>query len=254
VISPETPAETDRSWAIVTGGSRGIGRAIVLDLARAGYDVLLLYRRCHEAAEETRASACALGVAAESVCLDLAQPDVVTSALGDHVARLGRISILVNCAGINQDRTLHKLSPDEWHAVIATNLTAAFYCTQAVVDHMRQHNYGRIVNMSSIIGQTGNVGQSNYSASKAGLIGFTKSVALETARFDITVNAVCPGFIDTDMLKSVPEEAKERLLARIPKERFGTPDDVARVVSFLVEPQAGYITGAVVNVNGGLYM
>ena len=226
----------------------------MLDLAAAGYDVLFLYRRCHGAAEETRASACALGVSAEGVCLDITQRDVVTSALRDHIDRLGRISILVNCAGINQDHTLHKLSPDEWHAVIATNLTGAFYCTQVLLNHMRQHKYGRIVNVSSIIGQTGNVGQSNYSASKAGLIGFTKSVALETARFDITVNAVCPGFIATDMLKSVPEEAKERLLARIPKERFGTPADVARVVSFLAQPQAGYITGAVFNVNGGLYM
>jgi NAD(P)-dependent dehydrogenase (short-subunit alcohol dehydrogenase family) len=248
-----TGERLEGTWAVVTGGSRGIGRASALELAGRGANVLIVHRTNGAAAEETLAALQRLGVEARAEACDVADRDAVEAVIG-AAARELPVSVLVACAGITADRTLTKLDHGDWQRVIDTNLTGAFNCVKAVMPAMRERGFGRIVNISSIIGQTGNIGQSNYSASKAGLVGLTKSLALETGRYDITVNAVCPGFIDTDMLEPIPGPAREALLARIPKQRFGTPGDVARVVGFLSAPASDYITGAVLNVNGGMYL
>jgi NAD(P)-dependent dehydrogenase (short-subunit alcohol dehydrogenase family) len=240
-------------WAVVTGGSRGIGHATSLMLARRGADIVVLYRENEACADATVKEIHAMGREARAHACDVSDMAVVESVLG-AVAQELPSGILVNCAGVTVDRTVMKLSVEEWSTVIDTNLTGAFHCVKATLPAMRERDFGRVVNISSIIGQTGNIGQSNYAASKAGLIGLTKSLALETGRNDITVNAVCPGFIDTSMLDAVPEPVKESLVARIPKRRFGTPEEVARTVAFLAAPASGYITGAVVNVNGGMYL
>jgi len=241
-------------WAVVTGASRGIGRATALTLGAAGHDVLIVYRERHAAADDTRAAVEERGGQARVLQLDVADSNDVESNLGAFAIEVGAVSVLVNCAGITADHTLSKLAPDDWHRVLDTNLSSCFHCTRALLPTMRTQGFGRIVNVASIIGQTGNVGQTNYAASKAGMIGFTKSLSLETARHDITVNAVCPGFIDTDMLAAVPDPARESLLRRIPKGRFGHADEVARAIEFLASPESGYITGAVLNVNGGMYL
>lgn len=241
-------------WAVVTGGSRGIGRATAVALAERGHDVVVAYYERHEAARETAALVTERGARAELLCVDVSHDEHVSALLGEFASRVEPPTVLVNCAGITADRTLHKLAVEDWRRVIDTNLSSCFHCCQAVLPGMRERGFGRIVNVASIIGQAGNVGQTNYAASKAGMIGFTKSLSLETARLDITVNAVCPGFIETDMLGDVPDDARDALLARIPKGRFGTPDDVARAIAFLAAPEAAYITGAVLNVNGGMYL
>jgi acetoacetyl-CoA reductase len=166
----------------------------------------------------------------------------------------GRIDILVNNAGITLDRTVRKMTPDDWHRVLRVNLSGAFYMCHGVLQKMIDQSYGRIVNISSVIGEMGNIGQANYAAAKSGLFGLTKTLALETARHGITVNCVAPGFIATDMVEAVPKEVLDRVIAEIPVRRLGEPDEVARVVDFLVDPAAGYITGAVVSVNGGIHM
>lgn len=239
-------------WAMITGGSRGIGRAIALALGDAGLRVLVVYRERQSDADEVVSELEAQGVAAIAVQVDLASESAapILHDLADNY----EISTLVNCAGITADRTLLKLSEGDWQRVLDTNLTGAYRAIAAVLPGQRERNSGRIVNISSIIAQTGNIGQTNYAASKAGLIGLTKSLALETARFDITVNAVCPGFIETEMLTVVPPEARATILERIPKGRFGRPEEVADAVRFLVSPRAAYITGAVLNVNGGMYL
>ncbi len=238
----------------MTGGSRGIGRAISRELARYGSGVLILFREDSQAASATVAQLRALGVRAEARRADVRNPEAVGAAV-DSLASAGEpIAILVNCAGITADRTIGKLGMADWRAVIDTNLTGCFSTVKAVLPHMRSTGYGRIVNIGSIIGQTGNSGQTNYAAAKAGMLGFTKSLARETAQQDITVNAVCPGFIDTDMLATVPPEIIETVRRRIPKGRLGQPEDVAYVVAFLAAPRAAYITGQTINVNGGDYM
>jgi NAD(P)-dependent dehydrogenase (short-subunit alcohol dehydrogenase family) len=243
--------ESPRGWAVVTGGSRGIGRAAAAALAEAGHDVLVVYKEQDAAASEAVEAVASHGRRAEAMRLDVSDAEAVAEALGgwDETG-----SVLVNCAGITADRTLAKLTADDWRRVLDTNLSSCFHCCQALLPGMRERGFGRIVNVASIIGQSGNIGQTNYAASKAGIIGFTKSLSLETARHDITANVVCPGFIDTEMLAEVPQRVRDDLLARIPKGRFGRPEDVARVIAFLAAPEAGYITGAVLNVNGGLYL
>jgi acetoacetyl-CoA reductase len=250
--APTIPPMTGKAangLAVVTGGSRGIGRATATALAAAGHDVLIVYREQDSSARETADLVSTLGRRAETLRLDVSDGRAVREELGAREA-----SVLVNCAGITADRTLAKLADEEWRRVLDTNLSSCFHCCQALLPAMRERGFGRIVNVASIIGQMGNVGQTNYAASKAGIIGFTKSLSLETAAHDITVNAVCPGFIDTEMLASVPEQARDALLARIPKRRFGDSDEVARAIAFLTSPESGYITGAVLNVNGGLYL
>jgi NAD(P)-dependent dehydrogenase (short-subunit alcohol dehydrogenase family) len=242
------------SWAVVSGGSRGIGHAICEELAGMGVNVLVLYLHHEDGAEEAAANVRAAGVEASTMRLDVADGAAVAAALGAFAEAHPEVGVLVNCAGITIDRTVLKLEPEDWDRVIATNLSSCYHCTRALLPAMRARSFGRIVSISSIIGQTGNLGQTNYAASKAGIIGFTKSLALETARYDITANAICPGFIDTHMLDPLSPEMRDALLTRIPKGRFGRPEDVARTVGFLTAPEASYITGAVLNVNGGMYL
>jgi NAD(P)-dependent dehydrogenase (short-subunit alcohol dehydrogenase family) len=244
----------DGLGVLVTGGSRGIGRAICLAFAEAGARIAFFYREHHDAAHDTVAALEAAGSEGRALCVDVSDDAAVEQGVGELAGAGFTADVLVNCAGINIDRTAHKLSVAEWREVVDVNLTGSFICSRAVLPHMREAGFGRIVNISSIIGQTGNLGQTNYAAAKAGIIGLTKSLAQETARHDITVNAVCPGFIETDMLWSVPEQAREQVLARIPKGRFGQPEEIARAVTWLAAPASGFITGQQINVNGGHYM
>jgi acetoacetyl-CoA reductase len=244
----------DDQVAIVTGASRGIGRAVAKELAAYGANVVVNYFQSEAAAREVVAEINKAGPGrAIAIRAGVAHPDDVQTMVDQTIKEFGRIDILVNNAGVNRDRTLRRMSHQEWEEVINTDLNSAFYCTSAVIPHMIERNYGRIINMSSIIGQMGNIGQANYAAAKAGLIAFTKSAAQELARYNITVNAMCPGFVETDMLAGVPEEPKKALLARIPLGRFGQPEEVAAFVRFLVT-EGDWITGQQFNINGGMYM
>ncbi len=238
--------------ALVTGASRGIGRAIAQGLAARGATVVAAARGDHAAG--TVADIQAAGGRAEAATLDVTGAEAIDRLIAELVDRLGRIDILVNNAGIARDQLLLRMKRDDWDAVLATNLTAAYGCIQAALKPMIRQRSGRIVNVSSVVGQTGNAGQANYAASKAGLIGLTKAVALEVASRNITVNAVAPGLIETDMTRSVPASAQQGWQARIPLGRLGTPEDVAAAVVFLASDEAAYITGHVLAVNGGMYM
>lgn len=246
--------EFQNMWAVVTGGSRGIGHAIALHFAEKGANVAIIYLEHHVAANETLQAIRARNVEAEKYQVDVSQHTAIQEAFAKMIAAHGQIDVLINCAGINRDKTMSNLPFEAWQEVLNTNLNGAFNCTKAVWDHMKSRRYGRIVSISSIVGQTGNLGQANYSASKAGLLGFTKSLALEGARYGITANAICPGFIDTDMVRAMPPEALEKVVARVPVQRLGQPEEIARTVAFLAAPEAGYITGQIIAVNGGLYM
>ncbi len=239
--------------AFVTGANRGIGRACALALASAGARVILAARqreKLEEVASEIRAQA-GLAFVAE---IDMSSADSIRSAITTAAKEFGHIEILVNNAGVTRDGLAVRMKKDDWDTVIATNLSGAFLATQQVLLSMMRERWGRIVNISSVVGESGNAGQANYAASKAGLIGLTKSLAQEMASRNITVNAVAPGFVDTDMTAGLPAEYKESLLGRIPLKRLGTPEDVAAAVRFLASEEAGYITGHVLNVNGGMYM
>ena len=239
---------------LVTGGSRGIGRAICSAFARDRASIVLFYLQHDEAAADVVNLLQAMGCKARSVRVDVTNYAAVQEAVASLESGGFSIDVLVNCAGMTIDKTVPKLSLVAWQQVIDTNLTGSFWCSKIVLDGMRKRNYGRIINISSIIGQTGNIGQASYAASKAGIIGLTKSMALETGRYDITVNAVCPGFINTDMLATLPEGVRQQLVEKIPKARFGMPEEVARVVTFLASRESGFITGAQLNVNGGMYL
>ena len=238
--------------ALVTGASRGIGRAIATTLAAQGAVVVAAARGDHAA--ETAAAITSAGGRGEAIALDVTDRDAVTRELGGIVERHGALDILVNNAGITRDQLLLRLKPEDWDAVIATNLTAVYALTQAVLKPMIRQRRGRIVSISSVVGQAGNPGQANYAAAKAGLIGFTKSIAQEIASRNITVNVVAPGMIETDMTRALAERAQDGWLSRIPLGRLGTPDDVAAAVCFLASDEASYITGQVLAVNGGMYM
>ena len=239
--------------AIVTGSSRGLGRAIVRELADHGCKVVINYFQSKELAEQLQSELKDKGQEAIIVQAGVAQPDEVQNLIDTTVKEFGGIDILVNNAGVNRDRTIRRMSVEEWQEVIATDLSSVFYCTNAALPHMIERGGGRIVNMSSIVGQMGNLGQSNYAAAKAGIVGFTKSAAQEFARFNITVNAMCPGFIATEMVTNLTEEVQQTLLAKIPLGRFGKPEEVARLCRFLVS-EGEYITGAQININGGMYL
>jgi len=239
--------------AIVTGSSRGLGRAIVRELADHGCKVAINYYQSKDLAEQLLAELKDKGQEAICVHAGVADPEAVQNLIDTTVKEFGGIDILVNNAGVNRDRTIRRMTVEEWREVLATDLDSIFYCTYAALPHMIERGGGRIVNMASIVGQMGNVGQSNYSAAKAGIIGFTKSAAQELARFNITVNALCPGFISTEMVTNLTEEVQQALLARIPLGRFGTPEEVAKVCRFLVS-EGEYITGAQISVNGGMYL
>jgi 3-oxoacyl-[acyl-carrier protein] reductase len=238
--------------AIVTGASRGIGRAIAATLAARGAFVVAAARGDHAAG--TASEIAGGGGKAEVATVDVTDAASVEALVGGTVARHGRIDILVNNAGIAKDQLMLRMKRDDWDAVIATNLTSAFIASQAVLRPMIRQRSGRIIMISSVVGQTGNAGQANYAASKAGLIGFTKSLAREVASRHITVNAVTPGLIDTDMTRAITDKAQADWSATIPLGRPGTAADVAAAVCFLASDEAGYITGQVLAVNGGMYM
>ena len=238
--------------ALVTGGSRGIGRAIVARLAARGAHVIAAARG--ENAAETVALVHAAGGLAEAAALDVTDGAAVTALVKSIVSRHGRLDVLVNNAGIARDTLLLRMKRADWDDVLATNLTAAFTCAQAVLAPMVKQRAGRIISISSVVGQSGNPGQANYAASKAGLIGFSKALAREVASRQVTVNVVAPGLIETDMTRAIAEGAKEDWAAQIPLGRIGTPDDVAAAVCFLASDEAAYITGQVLAVNGGMYM
>jgi 3-oxoacyl-[acyl-carrier protein] reductase len=238
--------------ALVTGASRGIGRAVAEHLAACGATVVAAARGTH--AQETVDAIQAAGGRAEVAALDVTDAAAIERVTADLVARHGRIDILVNNAGITRDTLMLRMKRDDWDAVLGTNLTSAFALTQAVLKPMIRQRRGRIICISSVVGQSGNAGQANYAASKAGLIGFAKSVALEVASRGITVNVVAPGMIETDMTKAITEQAREQWESRIPLQRLGTTEDIASAVCFLASDEASYITGQVLAVNGGMYL
>jgi NAD(P)-dependent dehydrogenase (short-subunit alcohol dehydrogenase family) len=243
----------DGQVAIVTGASRGIGRAVAQELSEWGASVVVNYFQSQEPAEALVKQITGNGGKAIAVRAGVGHPDDVQSLVEKTLDEFGQVDILVNNAGVNRDRTLRRMAVEEWQEVINTDLNSAFYCLSAVLPHMVERQYGRIINMSSIIGQMGNVGQSNYAAAKAGLIAFTKSAAQELARFNITVNAMCPGFIETDMVIALTDEVKEALISRIPLGRFGKPEEVATFVRYLCT-EGDWITGQQFNPHGGMYM
>ena len=238
--------------ALVTGASRGIGRAIAAALASRGVSVVAAARGDH--AEAVASAITGAGGQAEAVALDVTDQGAVAAVVNGVLDRHGRIDVLVNNAGITRDQLMLRMKRDDWDAVLSTNLTAAFACAQAVLKPMIKQRAGRIINITSVVGQSGNAGQANYAASKAGLIGFTKALALEVASRNITVNAVAPGLIETDMTRALPEAAQTEWTDKIPLKRLGTVDDVAAAVVFLASDEAAYITGHVLAVNGGMYM
>ena len=240
--------------ALVTGASRGIGRATALELAKAGAKVAVNYAGNRAAAEEVVAMIEAAGGQAFMVQADVGDAAAVDAMVKAVVGRFGSIDILVNNAGITRDNLIMRMKEEDWDAVIHTNLKGIFNCTKLVSKVMMKQRYGRIVNMTSVVGVMGNAGQSNYAAAKAGVIGFTKSMAKELASRNINVNAVAPGYIATDMTADLPEQAKTDLQSQIPLQRLGNPADVASAVLFLVSPGADYITGQTLHVDGGMVM
>jgi 3-oxoacyl-[acyl-carrier protein] reductase len=239
--------------AFITGGSQGIGRACAIALAEAGADVAIGGRNT-EKLNNVVSEIGKLGRRALATKLDVCDGAQVHGAFEEVVQRFGRIDILVNNAGITKDMLLLRMKKEDWDSVLQTNLAGAFFCAQEAIKVMLKQKYGRIINISSVVGLSGNAGQTNYAASKAGIIGFTKSLALEVASRNITVNAVAPGFIETAMTQGLPETVRSKLTEKIPLARMGTDREVAFGVRFLASDEAGYITGQVLNINGGLYM
>lgn len=240
--------------ALVTGASRGIGREIALELARNGSHVAITYINNEKKAQDLVEEIMSLGVKAIAIKADVSKTGEVEEMIKKVEEEFGTIDILVNNAGVTKDNLLIRMKEDEWQEVMDVNLKGTFLCTKAVARMMMKKRYGKIINITSVVGITGNIGQGNYSASKAGIIGFTKSMARELASRGIRVNAVAPGFIETDMTDVLKEDIKENMLKSIPLGRFGTPKDIANAVVFLAGSKSDYITGQVINVNGGMYM
>ncbi len=239
---------------LVTGSSRGLGRAMALELGQRGYRVAVHYNRSATPAEEVATAIRDAGGEAHVFGADVADPDACQQLVKDVSTALGSLDILVNNAGITQDGLAMRMKADAWTSVIDTNLSSAFYLSKTALRKMVSNRWGRIINIASVVGLMGNVGQSNYVAAKAGLIGLTKALAREYAGKGLTVNAVAPGFITSDMTESLPAELKESYLAQIPAGRFGSPDEVAKVVAFLASDDAAYINGQTITVDGGMVM
>lgn len=249
----ETLSLKDRV-AVVTGASRGIGRAIALELAARGAAVVINYNRSAKAAEEVVAQIQANGGRAAAFQADVADYNQAQDLIKFALETFGGLHILVNNAGITRDKLIMMMTEDDWDAVLDTNLKSTFNCSKAAIRTMMRQRYGRIINIASVAGQMGNAGQTNYSASKAGQIGFTKALAREVASRNITVNAVAPGFVDTEILESIPEDMLEAALKLVPLGRKGQPEEIAYAVAFLASDQAAYITGQVLGVDGGMAM
>jgi 3-oxoacyl-[acyl-carrier protein] reductase len=240
--------------ALVTGGSRGLGRAVALELAGRGANVAVNYHSSADAADEVVRAVEASGGKARAIQADVSDYAQAEKLIKDVVESFGSLEILVNNAGTTRDMVIMMMPEDDWDTVIRTNLKSAYNCAKHAVKVMMRKRYGRIINMTSVAGIAGNAGQTNYSASKAGLIGLTKSLAREVAARNITVNAVAPGFVPTDLTQSIPDDLKEASLSSIPLKRWGTPEEVAHAVAFLASDEAGYITGHVLSVDGGMVM
>jgi len=239
---------------VITGAGRGIGRAIALELGQGGAEIVVNFAHSKEPAEELMQWLREHGSQqAMAIQADVSDATQAASLINEAVQRLGRIDVLVNNAGINIDRSLKNLSVEDWNTVLQMDLHSYFYTVKAAVPYFTKQESGKIINISSVVGQAGNIGQANYSAAKAGIIGFTKTAALELARSSVTVNAICPGFIETEMYSNIPDKVKEAILQRIPLKRVGTPQEVARAVRYLIV-DGDYITGQTLNINGGFYM
>ncbi len=256
-IYPQSDARVTRSLegkvALITGASRGIGRAIALELAERGADIAINYRASLIAAEEVRDHLHETGCECKLFQGDISDRQHARRLVSEVRDHFRHIDILVNNAGITRDRSFRKMTDEDWAEVIATNLNSVFYCTSAVVPAMIEQQYGRIVNIASFVGQAGNFGQANYAASKGGIIAFTKVLALELAKYNITANVVAPGFTETEMVAAIPAEILKQIQARIPLKRLARPEEIAKAVAFLV-CDGDCITGQQINVNGGIYM
>ena len=241
--------------AVVTGGSRGIGAAICEELGRSGAKVVVNYSGSQGPAEEVASKINEIGGGGEAVVAqaDVSDPEQAQGLVDEAIEQFGRIDILINNAGMNIDKPLDQLEVDEWNQVIQLDLNGVFYAMQAALAHMTEQESGKIVNISSVVGEQGNMMQANYSAAKAGVLGLTKTAALELAQSGITVNAVAPGFIETDMVEAIPENVQEAILSQIPLGRFGQAQEIARAVRYIVE-EGDYMTGSVLDINGGFYM
>ncbi len=245
---------SERRVALITGATRGIGKEIALELAQNGFDIAVNYRSMQDGMEDLKKEIEAKGVRCEFVGADVANFEQCESMVKETIEKFGKIDVLVNNAGITKDGLIMRMKKEDFEAVIDINLVGTFNVTRNVIPYMIKQKAGRIINVSSVVGVAGNAGQTNYSASKAGVIGFTKSLAKEVASRNILVNAIAPGFIDTDMTKVLSEVVKEGINAQIPLRRMGTPKEVAKVVKFLASEDSSYITGQVINIDGGMVM
>jgi len=243
----------DGAVVVITGSSRGIGRAIAEELGQSGAKVIVNYHQSREAAEDVVARLKQSGSESVAIKADVSDPAQATRLIEETFQRFGRIDVLVNNAAINIDRTMKNLFPDDWDTVIKADLSSYFYTVRAAIPYFMQQKSGKIINISSMNAESGSFGQANYSAAKAGIIGFTKTAALELARYNVTVNAICPGYVATEMFEAIPAKTKEAILARIPLGRAGTPQEVARAVRYLIV-DGEYYTGETLNMNGGAYM